>query len=107
MNVVVELQEGGRIAWEAIHTNKLRSILTTVGIVIGIVTVSLMATALEELDRTFHEAVSFLGADVLYVDQREWFIESDNRWEKAGKRSKITLPQARALERELGMVAGV
>ena len=97
MKILGEFQEGARIGWEAIRANKLRSILTTVGIVIGIVTVSLMATALEELDRAFHEAISFLGTDVLYIDQREWFIDSDRRWEQAGKRPKITLAQARAL----------
>src|SRR3954452_595229 len=107
MNLLVEFQEGARIAWDAIRANKLRSGLTTFGIVIGIVTVSLMATALEELDRAFHEAVSFLGTDVLYIDQREWFIDSDRRWEQVGKRPKISLAQARALERDLGMVRGV
>ncbi len=107
MNFFVEMLEGARIAWEAIRANKLRSILTTVGVVIGIVTVSLMAIALEQLNRAFREAVSFLGTDVLYVDQREWFIDSDSHWEQAGKRAKITLPQALALERDLGMVRGV
>ncbi|MDR3401903.1 MAG: ABC transporter permease [Chthoniobacter sp.] len=107
MNLVAELQEGARIAWDAIRANKLRSGLTTFGVVIGIVTVSLMATALEELDRAFQEAISFLGTDVLYIDQREWFIDSDQKWEAVQKRPKITLAQARALERELGMVLGV
>jgi putative ABC transport system permease protein len=107
MNFLAELQEGLRIAWEALRANKLRSGLTTFGVVIGVVTVSLMATALEELDHAFHEAISFLGTDVLYIDQREWFIESEQRWEAVQKRPKITLAQARALERELGMVRGV
>src|SRR5947208_4115434 len=107
MNLLVEFQEGARIAWDAIRANKLRSGLTTFGIVIGIVTVSLMATALEELNRTFHEAVSFLGTDVLYVDRREWFVESDQKWDVVQRREKITVAQARALERELGMVRGV
>lgn len=107
MNLAVEFQEGARIAWDALRANKLRSSLTTFGIVIGVVTVSLMATALEELDRAFHEAISFLGTDVLYIDQREWFIESDQKWEAVQKRPKITLAQVRALERDLGMVSGV
>ena len=107
MKLHVEFQEGARIAWEALRANKLRSGLTTFGIVIGIVTVSLMATALEELDRTFHDAISFLGTDVLYIDQREWFVESDQKWEVVQRRPKITLAQARTLERELGMVRGV
>src|SRR5581483_2082583 len=107
MNFAAELQEGARIAWDAMRANKLRSGLTTFGVVIGIVTVSLMATALEELNRAFHEAISFLGTDVLYIDQREWFIESDQKWEAVQKRPKITLAQARNLERDLGMVLGV
>ena len=107
MNLLVEFQEGARIAWDALRANKLRSGLTTFGIVIGIVTVSLMATALEELDRTFRDAISFLGTDVLYVDQREWFIDSDQKWDAVQKRPKITLAQVRALERDLGMVRGV
>jgi putative ABC transport system permease protein len=107
MNLVVEFQEGARIAWDALRANKLRSGLTTFGIVIGIVTVSLMATALEELDRAFQNAISFLGTDVLYLDRAEWFVESDQKWEVVQKRPKITLAQARALERDLGMVRGV
>ena len=107
MHLVDEFQEGARIAWDALRANKLRSGLTTFGVVIGIVTVSLMATALEELDRAFHEAISFLGTDVLYIDQREWFIDSDQKWEAVQKRPKITLAQERALERDLGMVRGV
>src|SRR5882757_5251426 len=107
MNLAVEFQEGARIAWDAIRAYKLRSGLTTFGVVIGIVTVSLMATALEELDRAFHVAISFLGTDVLYIDQREWFISSDQKWDAVQRRPKITVAQARALERELGMVRGV
>jgi len=107
MHVFEEFQEGVRIAWDALRANKLRSGLTTFGVVIGIVTVALMATALEELDRAFHDAISFLGTDVLYIDQREWFIDSDQKWDAVQKRPKITLAQARALENELGMVRGV
>src|SRR5258707_898845 len=107
MNLAEEFQEGARIAWDALRANKLRSGLTTFGIVIGIVTVSLMATALEELNRAFHEAISFLGTDVLYVDQREWFISSNQQWESVQKRPKITLAQVHALERDLGMVRGI
>lgn len=107
MHLLTEFQEGANIAWEAIRANKLRSSLTTFGIVIGIVTVSLMATALQELNRSFHDAISFLGTDVLYIDRREWFVESDQKWDAVQRRPKITLAQARALERELGMVRGV
>ena len=53
MNIFAELTEGARISWEAVRANLLRSVLTTLGIVIGIVTVTLMATAMEALDYAF------------------------------------------------------
>ena len=40
MKLGVELKEGARISVDAIRSNLLRSVLTTLGIVIGIVTVT-------------------------------------------------------------------
>ena len=107
MNLLAELTEGTRISTEAIRANLLRSVLTTLGIVIGIVTVTLMATAMEALNGAFRDAISFLGTDVLYVDQREWFIDGHTKWDAVAKRSKITLPQVRAVEQAMNMTAGV
>src|SRR5260221_1746886 len=107
MTLLTEVTEGARISSEAIRANLLRSVLTTLGVVIGIVTVTLMATAMEGLDAAFREAISFIGTDVLYVDQREWFIDSDAKWDAAGKRAKITRDQVRALERSMSMAKGV
>ena len=107
MTLFGDLREGMAIAWEAMRANLLRSVLTTVGIVIGIVTVTLMAAAIEWLDLSFSKAVSFLGTDVLYVDRREWFINSQPRWQTSQRREKITLTQVRQVERSLDMVAGV
>src|SRR4051794_18041418 len=98
MTVFTEILEGARISWESLRENVLRSVLTTLGIVIGIVTVTLMATAMEALEGAFREAISFMGTDVLYVDQREWLIASSQRWDAAAKRAKITRAQAAAVE---------
>ena len=73
MNFITEIREGFGISWAAIRANKLRSILTTLGIVIGIVTVTLMGTAIEGLNRSFMSSISSLGADVFFVDRNAWF----------------------------------
>ena len=75
MNFFTELREGLLISWSAIRANKLRSVLTTLGIVIGIVTVTLMGTAIEGLNRSFMNSISSIGADVLYVDRYGWFLQ--------------------------------
>ena len=101
MNFFTELKEGLRIAWSAIRANKLRSCLTTLGIVIGIVTVTLMGTAIEGLNRSFMQSVSSIGADVLYLQQRDWIISSQEDWLRMSKRREITLAQVRAVERQV------
>src|SRR5262252_1869887 len=80
LNFLTELKEGLIISWSAIRANKLRSTLTTLGIVIGIVTVTLMGTAIEGLNRAFLKSISFIGGDVLYVDRGAWFNNSYQEW---------------------------
>jgi len=48
MNILTEVREGLHISWAAIRANKLRAVLTTLGIIIGIVTVTLMGAAIRE-----------------------------------------------------------
>ncbi|MFQ6678270.1 MAG: ABC transporter permease [Fidelibacterota bacterium] len=67
-----------RIAFNAIWGNKLRAGLTTLGIVIGILAVTLMGTLISGLDRSFESSMSFLGRDVLYIAKHEWF--GDQEW---------------------------
>jgi putative ABC transport system permease protein len=107
MNLFTEFREGMSISWSAIRANKMRSILTTLGIVIGVVTVTLMGTAIEGLNRSFLKSISFIGADVLYVQRFDWFIHSHEEWVKAQKRRPITLVQASAVERQLTMARAV
>jgi putative ABC transport system permease protein len=107
MNFLAELREGTGISWSAIRANKMRSVLTTLGIVIGIVTVTLMGTAITGLNRAFLKNISFIGADVFYVDRFDWFVNSHEDWMKMQKRKKLTLAQASALRDQLTMARAV
>ena len=107
MNLFTEIREGMGISWAAIRANKMRSILTTLGIVIGIVTVALMGTAIEGLNRAFLKSISFIGTDVLYVSRFNWFTDSREEWQKAQKRRPIHMEQVRELERQLTLARAV
>jgi putative ABC transport system permease protein len=100
MNFFTELREGFNISFAAIRANKLRAALTTLGIVIGIVTVTLMGTAIEGLNRSFMQSVSSLGADVLYVSRQNWITRSHAEWLLMMKRREISMDQSRALEKQ-------
>ncbi len=101
MKLGAEINESLSIALEAIRANKLRSGLTTLGIVIGIVTVTLMGTAIEGINQSFKKVVSGMGTDVLYVQKFKWF--SNDEWWKVRNRRDITLATARAIERQVTM----
>jgi len=90
--------EGIRIALTAIRANKLRSVLTTLGIVIGVVVVTLMATVIEGLGTALDKSISSLGTDVYYISKWDWF---SGEWWKARNRKNISLEQAEELRQRL------
>ena len=107
MNFLLEIKEGLLIAWDAIRANKLRSVLTTLGIIIGIVTVTSMATAIDALNRAFHDSISILGADVLFVSKINWQTHTEQEWLQEIQRPEITLEQARRLEKQMPLAAAI
>ncbi len=107
MNFLTELREGLSISWSAIRANKLRSVLTTLGIVIGIVTVTLMGTAIQGLNNSFMRSISSIGTDVLYVDRFGWFIQTRQEWINAMNNPSILPADVDALERHMTLAAAI
>ena len=101
MNFLTELREGLWISWDAIRAHKLRATLTTLGIIIGILTVTLMTTAINGINESFRKSLSSLGAGTLYVSRMDWMITSSEQWVRQNKRPQITLEQIRSLQRQM------
>ena len=70
--IIYEFTESVRIALAQIRANKLRSALTALGVIIGIVAVTLMGTAIEGINTGFDKSLAMLGDDVLYVNKWPW-----------------------------------
>ena len=98
MNLLSEVREGLSISWGAILANKLRAGLTTLGIVIGILTVSLMAMAIQGLNQSFMQSISALGSDVFYLEKFPW--ERVEEWWKIRNRRDFSIDYAAMLMRE-------
>ena len=107
MTALFEVKEGLLVAFDAMRANKLRSLLTTLGIVIGILTVTLMAAAIQGLNRAFLKSISTMGADVLHVSQFSWFTRSNTDWLKQQNRQIITVAQVREVERQMTLARAV
>lgn len=70
--LLYEFNESVRIAWAQIRANKMRSVLTALGVIIGIVAVTLMGTAIRGIDTGFQNSLAMLGEDVLYIQKWPW-----------------------------------
>ncbi|MDZ7820795.1 MAG: ABC transporter permease [Candidatus Marinimicrobia bacterium] len=76
-----QLYESFIIGFKAIFQNKGRAFLTMLGIIIGILSVSLMGTAINGIDNVFDETLGMFGEDVLYLQQFPWFMGNAEWWE--------------------------
>lgn len=74
MKTIQQNIEALRIAVNAIIANRTKGILTTLGIVIGIMAVATTMTAANGLANNFKESISAIGTDVLYVSRMPWII---------------------------------
>ncbi|MDP3071164.1 MAG: ABC transporter permease [Opitutaceae bacterium] len=69
---IYEVTEAFRIAFSQIRANKLRSALTALGVIIGIVAVTLMGTAILGIDAGVERSLAGFGDDVVYVTKWPW-----------------------------------
>ena len=71
--------------------------LTALGVIIGIVAVTLMGTAIDGISTGFDKSMSVLGDDVLYVTQWPWTRMND--WWNYRDRKKIKTEYAETINR--------
>jgi putative ABC transport system permease protein len=93
-----ELMESCRIAGQQLAANRTRSFLTMLGVIIGIIAVTLMGTAIRGIDTGFDKSMALLGDDVLYVEQWPW-TPGDNDFWIYRNRPDIKLAMADELDR--------
>ena len=95
--LIYEVSESWKIAIAQMQSNKTRSMLTALGVIIGIVAVTLMGTAITGIQTGFDKSMSILGDDVLYVSQFPWARVND--WWNYRDRREIKTEYADPLNR--------
>lgn len=77
MNLFIDARESLKIALGAIAANKARGVLTTLGIIIGIVAVTTTMTVFNGMQSAFRQGAGAVGADALYVSRMPWIVMND------------------------------
>ncbi|HEY8848090.1 MAG TPA: ABC transporter permease [Thermoanaerobaculia bacterium] len=95
--MISELTEAFRIAFLVIRTHKMRSILTALGVIIGIIAVTLMGSAISGIEIGFERSLSVIGDDILYVEKWPWHHVDD--WWNYRNRRRMEVHYADDLKR--------
>ncbi len=96
----ISFTEGSKIALSALWANKVRALLTTTCIVIGIVSVTAMNTITDGIDRSFEDSMDMLGRNVVFVEKWPWGFGGEYKWWEYRNRREMRLEYADRL-REL------
>ncbi|MBN2366064.1 MAG: FtsX-like permease family protein [Calditrichaeota bacterium] len=78
-----------RFSYDALTANKIRFILTTLGIFLGVTAIIVIFTAIQSINSYVEEEFSSLGGNSLYLSKFPWVI-TGNYWELRN-RPEITL----------------
>jgi putative ABC transport system permease protein len=88
----MEFKEAVKIALQSLWANKLRSVLTLLGVVIGVTSVIAVVTLVNGANTYVTTKFSSYGADVFTVSKMPQIITSSEAYQRYQKRKNILLP---------------
>jgi putative ABC transport system permease protein len=103
----METKEAFRIALQSLWANKLRSVLTLLGVVIGVASVIAVVTLVNGANVYVATKVNNQGADVFTISQQPAFTTSYKEYVMYQKRKVISMDQYRAVQQRCTACAAV
>jgi putative ABC transport system permease protein len=74
--------ESFRFAWKALKSNLLRTILSLLGVTVGIFAIISVLTIVDSLEKNIKDSLNFLGTGVIYIEKWPFTADADGeyRW---------------------------
>jgi putative ABC transport system permease protein len=85
----MQFGEAVRIATASLWAHKMRTVLTLLGVVIGVMSVIAVVSLVNGLNRYVAEKIFNLGADVFLIDRAPLPITNVDQWEESQKRRRF------------------
>ncbi|HYF66478.1 MAG TPA: ABC transporter permease [Ohtaekwangia sp.] len=82
MKVLGQIYESFRFAWQALKSNILRTVLSLLGVTVGIFLIIAVLTIVDSLEKNIKDSLNFIGSGVVYLEKWPWLADSDGeyRW---------------------------
>lgn len=77
MKTIRQIYESFRFAWGALKSNLLRTVLSLLGVTVGIFAIIAVLTLVDSLEKNIKDSLNFIGTGVLYVDKWPWMPEGN------------------------------
>jgi putative ABC transport system permease protein len=85
------------LSFQTFRTHRLRSFLTTLGIIIGVTTVIAILSLIEGLNRSVAEQVQSIGSDLIFLQKFSWISTGHRDLDKLASRPDLTPEDAEAI----------
>ena len=89
------IKESFRLAWHAIANNILRTVLSLLGVTIGILAITTVFTIVDSLEKNIRDSVNKLGTDVFYIQKWPWGADEkgEYKWWDFWKRPEVKIDE--------------
>jgi putative ABC transport system permease protein len=105
MSFRVDFLETFSIALKSLRLHKLRTVLTTLGVGIGVATLLAMLGITQGLDSSFEKQMASLGSSTVYIAKSPW-IQMGNWWEFRNRKN-IEENQVEAVKQQCSLCESV
>ena len=101
------IRESYLFAFQEIIVNKVRTILSLLGITIGIFCVISVFTVFDSMESSIRKSIASLGSNVLYIQKWPWSMGGDYPWWKYWQRPEASLDDMREVEKRSNLAESV
>jgi putative ABC transport system permease protein len=101
MFLVRQILESFRFAITALKSNLLRTILSLLGVTVGIFAIIAVLTMVDSLEKNIKDSLNFLGSSVIYVEKWPFNTDPDFAWWEYLKRPQVSYNEYRFLQSKL------
>lgn len=101
------LKESFRFALQNISANILRTLLSLIGVTIGVFCIIGILTFVDSLEYNVRASISKFGDNLLFVQKYPWASGSEGSWREYMKRPNITYAQMQQLKKRVKLADAV